>query len=242
MSSSIVLMQFPISKKAKVANHSFFCLKLETYLRAANIDYTVQYFNRPPSTLKPKGKLPVLVIDGEMIPDSEFIIKSLKLKKGIDLDSKLDSIQLADSIAYKKMIEDHFNFIQAYFRWALDDNWEKTKDIFFKGLPAPLKLFVPELARKPVIKALWGQGLGRHSVKELLELTDNCLFALSEKLGEKDFFFGSEVSSLDCTAFGSLANLYRTELAPQMTELAQKYTNLKDFSDRLTRLYFPERN
>ena len=78
-----------------IPNLSPFCCKIETYLRMANIDYTI----KPSLPLgAPKGKLPYIEDSGQALADSRFIITHLKSSHK-NLDSELNDAELATSLA-----------------------------------------------------------------------------------------------------------------------------------------------
>ncbi len=80
-----------------------FCVKVETYLRMANLPYEKL------STLPlkgPKGKLPFIEDHGNKIADSRFIIDYLKKTYGDTLDRDLDNSQKAIAEAMQRLIED----------------------------------------------------------------------------------------------------------------------------------------
>lgn len=62
-------------------NMSPFCVKLETYLRMAKIEYEKPKFD---FSKAPKGKIPFVGIDGKCIRDSGLIIQ--ELKKNLETD------------------------------------------------------------------------------------------------------------------------------------------------------------
>ena len=70
----ITLYQF--SPVWGLPNTSPFCLKVETYLRMTEVPYEIKFVMDPRKS--PKGKLPVIKMNGETIPDSELIIDYLK--------------------------------------------------------------------------------------------------------------------------------------------------------------------
>jgi glutathione S-transferase len=73
-----MLKLYQFSPRWNIPNTSPFCLKLETYLRMAQIPYTNKYVNDPRKS--PKGKLPYILDDGKKIADSNLIIDYLQLK------------------------------------------------------------------------------------------------------------------------------------------------------------------
>lgn len=68
----ITLFQFPAA--FNVPNASPYCLKLETWLRLAGLEYQVKVVSDPRKA--PKGKLPYVRIEGEAIGDSEIVIRT----------------------------------------------------------------------------------------------------------------------------------------------------------------------
>src|SRR5215213_3908092 len=90
----VVVVQFP---DIWGRNVSPFGLKLEAWLRLADIPYTVQ----PSTDLRkaPKGKLPYIRDDGRTIGDTTLIIEHLKATRGIDPDAGLDTRERAESLA-----------------------------------------------------------------------------------------------------------------------------------------------
>ena len=67
-------------------NPSAFCVKLETYLRMADISYELVY-GEPREG--PKGKIPWIDDDGYLLGDTTFIIDYLKKTYGDPLDARL---------------------------------------------------------------------------------------------------------------------------------------------------------
>lgn len=72
MSETIVLYQFPPCKA--VANISFFCLKVETFMRMNAIPHQIESEIDPSKA--PKGKFPYITHQGREIPDSSYILDS----------------------------------------------------------------------------------------------------------------------------------------------------------------------
>ncbi len=73
MTSSTVLHQFPAM--LGLPNASPFCMKLETFLRLAGLDYTIAEEDDP--RVSPTKRLPFIEADGRVIPDSEACIRYL---------------------------------------------------------------------------------------------------------------------------------------------------------------------
>lgn len=221
-----------------VCDPSPFCAKMEAYLKMADIPYNVHSGSKYIRGA-PKAKLPYIKDDDIIIADSTFIIRYLERKHDGILDGHLNSEQRAAAHAFTKMIDENLYWTMVYSRWALDHNWVILKELFFGFLPFPLKFFIPNKVRKSLLKTLNGQGIARHSAEEVAEIGDWDLAALSDFLGDKEYFFGDRPSSLDAAAFGILAQmvLLKTFTAP-VFDKARSYKNLVDFTNRIQGKFF----
>ncbi|WP_052141193.1 Tom37 metaxin N-terminal-like domain-containing protein [Pseudoalteromonas piratica] len=108
----------------------------------------------------PKKKFPVAIIDKELIADSNIILATLE--KNAKHDADLTKEQHAIGYLIKELVEEKLYWCLVYSRWVDDDFWPLTKQELFSKMPALLKLFVPNLVRKNLIKSIYAQGLGRH--------------------------------------------------------------------------------
>jgi len=70
----------------------------------------------------------------------------------------------------------------------------------------PLKLkLLKLLAPRKVKKTLHEQGLGRYAYDDMIRLVQDDLRNVSTYLGTKAFYLGDEMTEVDCTIFGFLA-------------------------------------
>ncbi len=220
-----------------VADPSPFVLKTQTFMRMVNIPYesigSAQNLQK-----SPKGKLPFIKDNKEIISDSFFILNHLTAKHAIDLDDHLTPEQLAQTHFISKSIEESLYWCAVYFRWIYEENWQFIKKEFFGKMPFPLNKIVPIIAQKGVKKSLHGHGLGRHSEQEILLIAEKHLEALSVFLGEKKYCFGDKPSSLDATVYAFLAEIILVSLDSPLSERAKKYKNLVNYSQRMHDQYF----
>ena len=108
-----MLILYQLERTWGIPNLSHFCCKTETYLRMADIKYTV----RPTLPLfAPKGKLPYIEDGTFKLADSRFIIRHLKTKYH-DLDQELSPTELAHSLAMQRLLEEHLFWATMYSRW-----------------------------------------------------------------------------------------------------------------------------
>ena len=109
-----------------ISDLSPFCVKLETYLRMANLPFETVIGDTQKA---PKKKLPYIEHDGQMIGDSDLIIAYLKEAFGDQLDADLTPEERSLSVAFQSMIDEHFYFVLIYWRWQEERNWQLYKPI-----------------------------------------------------------------------------------------------------------------
>ncbi len=128
----VVVVQFP---DLWGRNVSPFGLKLEAWLRLADIPYTVE----PSTDLRraPKGKLPYVRDEGRLIGDTTLIVEHLKASRGIDPDAGLSARDRAEALALQRLLEEHFYFALVYSRWIDEAGWATLAPAFFGRFPFP---------------------------------------------------------------------------------------------------------
>ena len=97
-----------------------FVTKAETLLRMSKLPFekALMSFSKAP-----KGKIPYIEDDGQLLGDSTLIRWHLEKKYGIDFDQGLTAEQLAIAWAFEKMAEDNLYWASVYFRWMIDANF-----------------------------------------------------------------------------------------------------------------------
>lgn len=220
-----------------VADPSPFILKVDAYMRMANIAYE-NIPNVDNLRKAPKGKLPFITDGDTTIADSQFIIAYLQKKYQVELDSGLSAEQKGIAYLMGKALDEDLYWCLVYSRWAQNDTWPLVKKAFFGSMPFPLKFLVPIIARKGVMSALQKQGLGRHSNEEINIIADKTFSALSEVLADKKYFFADSPCTFDATAFGFLSQFINVSLNNEMNDLARNYSNLVSYCNNIREKYY----
>ena len=214
-----------------------FVLKVETYLRMTGIPFKTVIKNDPRKA--PKQKLPVILDEGQEIPDSGAIIAHLKKKHGDKLDEKLDASQRGVAHAVRRMLEESAYFVMVYARWVYPPGWKITREVFFGKMPALLRAFLPGMIQKNIKKTLHGQGIGRHSHEEIMAFGKADLDALSQILGDKPYLLGNEPTSIDAVGYGFLAQVMYTPFEDEVVTYAKTLKNLLAYTNRMRDRYYP---
>ena len=217
-------------------NASPFCMKMETYLRMAALPF--ELVNSGNVMKAPKHKLPYIDDGGTVVADTTFIIEYLKGRYGDPLDAALSPAERAVATALQRLIEENLYWAVVQMRWAEPAGWAKTREAFFGTMPAPLRWFVPALARRGLLAEMRGHGMGRHSVAEIHAIGCRDVTAIADFLADKPFMLGEQPTSLDATAHAFLANLLWAPVDSPIQRLARSRPTLQAYCERMKARYF----
>lgn len=206
-----------------------FCMKLECYLRLTGTPHEVRGADFRKA---PKGKIPFVEIDGELMGDSQLIIERLKVRDGDPLDGWLTDEQRAIGHAVRRMVEEGMYFVGVYARWIDDGGWKVLRPAFALNLPAPLRPIMP-LIRRRVRNALIAQGTGRHKPEEIWALGRRDLAAIATLLGDKAWLFGDRPCSVDCSLWAFLEALAAFPYESPQKHNYVAHPNLVAYRDRI---------
>ena len=215
-----------------------FNVKIETYLRMVKIPYEIV------ETLPlkaPKGKLPYIEDGSLRMADSSFIMDYLKEKYGDEMDQRLTEEERAGSLSIQRLLEDHLYWVGMYARWQYTDaNWQVNKKAIFGGMPVVIRDIAATVYWRLIKKQIRGQGMARHTEKEVFHLGCVDLDALSSLLSDKRYFMGEKVASIDAIAFGMLINTIFHPIESPVKKHGKSKQNLVDYYCRMMTEFYPE--
>jgi glutathione S-transferase len=224
----VVVVQFP---DVWGRNVSPFGLKLEAWLRLADIPYTVQ----PSMDLgkAPKGKLPYIRVEGRTIGDTTLIVEHLKATRGIDPDAGLTRRERAEAMAMQRLFEEHLYFIMVWSRWIDEAGWGTLAPAFFGRVPLPARGLVAARYRRKVRRMLEAQGIGRHRPKEIYAMARADLQAVADFLEDRPFLMGEQLTTVDAVAYGFLANILYVPFETELKRLAEAHPTLVTYCEAM---------
>ena len=215
-----------------------FVIKLELWMKMAGIEY--QSVVDGDTRKAPKGKLPYIKLDGETIGDSELIIDRLKQKFDADVDAGLTAEQQAHSHLLTRLMHDSFYWALVTCRWVEESGWNQVRPSLFGALPKPLQIIVPPLVRRGIKKSLHGQGFGRHSRDEKMQMARNDIDTLETMLGDQLFFLGDEPHTVDASVQAFLIAFIGPPIDNPVKEYLLTKPTLLAYYQRMNERYYPE--
>ena len=230
----IKLYQFPSAWD--LPNPSPFCMKLEVFMRLADIPYEIVTLADPRKA--PKGKLPYIEHEGRQIADSHICLRYLTETFEVELDEHLSPAEKATGFALQKMLDEHFYWCVIYSRWMDDRIWPNLRQALFGNLSPVVRQILPNIVRRNIRKTLHAQGIGRHDQAEIYRQAAECLQAVSEFLGDKPFLFGEQPTSHDATVYRYVANAIQVPFDTEMQRAKDRLPNLMPYCRRMQQRCF----
>lgn len=219
-----------------------FVVKVETYLRM-----TGQPYESVSGDVRkaPRKQLPLVEIDGKIVPDSGNIVDLLESRRAEKLDAHLDARQRAIGTAFKAMLEEYLYFGILYMRWVTDDGWAVFEPTLREmlgtfGVPGMLRGLVSGQARKGTVERTTKQGIGRRPRSEVVAICQQLLDALSVQLGEGPFFLGDRPTTYDATVYAFAAGSLCPAFDNEVRKHAATKTNLVSYEKRMKDAYWKD--
>jgi glutathione S-transferase len=212
-----------------VTSLSPFCVKVECYLKMTGVPYTTR---KADFRKAPKGKVPFIEDDGQVLGDSQFIIEHLKRKHGDPLDAKLSPEQLATGHLVRRVLEESTYFHIGYLRWADEEGWRVYRPLFEAMFPPVVGKVVVPMIRRDVQRSLKAQGLSRHRPEEIVELGKADVSAVATVLGDKAFLLGEAPTSFDATLYAFIKSIIAFPVDSPLKRFTLAQPNLVRYCER----------
>lgn len=229
----ITLHQYPAA--FGLSSLSPFCIKVEFFLKVANLPYKTHVELNPAKG--PKGKMPFISDEGKKIPDSSFIIDYLMEKHSLEHLGIENPKEQAQALAFKMMIEDALYFGLLYSRWVDPIGFKRVKSEFKPLFPPMIGGPFLDFIRRNLVKQSKAQGLGRHSSSEVYNIGEKQISALSVLLGENEFFFENKVTYFDATSYAFLSTILKQPIESPIKKMVLSHPNLCEYVARLDILF-----
>lgn len=212
-----------------------FVIKAMALLRLAHLEFRTQQGGL---FRAPKGLLPFIDDDGEIVSDSTFIRFHIERKYRFDFDASLDASARAIAWSVEKLVEDHLYWALLDLRWAHRANFSRGIARMFEVLPRPLRPLARTVLRRRTIARTRGHGMGRHSRAEIEHLAIRDLGAVAAILADKPFLMGDQPCAADAAVFGMIAALLTPVLESPVIDAARKQSTLVRYRNRMMNFLF----
>jgi len=220
------------------------CLSLLTFLRFCDKSHSTENIeivkcNNP--NMSTNG-LPFIMHgpDREVLTGTLLIMNYL-MDNGFPLKHRLMPAEKAETIAFTLLVEEKLNDILLYNWWDLPENYKEVIKLPHYNVNCfPLNLILPKIKGQNVATRLSNfHGWDKYQIHERV---DNIYKALSDRLGDSTYFFGSDPTPLDAIVFGHLIIHIKATFPSSSMLLVhlKKYPNLHKFCANIYQTYWGE--
>ncbi|KAJ1370196.1 hypothetical protein KIN20_031876 [Parelaphostrongylus tenuis] len=237
-SGIVYLYQFPRTRI--LPSPSAPCLKVETWLRMAEIPYeNIPCFI---SVRSKEGTLPFVEFEGVEYPDSSFIIRDLTRILGVKLEDHLNDEQKAVSRAFEELAHNSLLVSHKVFRLENVSEFAELLPPSLYGIFSPIivALFKRRFVSMTTSMLTW-TAIGKHSREEQIGIGSDDIRAISKYLGSKHYFTGFKPTRIDATLFAVLAQIVYAPYENEHLEIIKKECpNIMEYVERIKNRYWPD--
>ncbi|CCW65999.1 unnamed protein product [Phytomonas sp. Hart1] len=207
------------------------CVKIETFLRLANIPYVAHLVDD--SSLSPNTQMPFIVCDGMPLAGSDFIIQYLTTRFNVLMDDHLTPQERSAGRLLQKMVETRINNGLNRLIFIEDQNCAKKVLNETKAFPLSSILLARNI-RRSILKELDFAGYAQMERKKHDEEFLDAVQSLERCLRQTLFTFGVRPTSFDCSVYAWLH--VARELGPHGLALTfiKKSDTIGQYIDRMT--------
>jgi glutathione S-transferase len=211
------------------------CAKVHMALHFKGLEYTVYNCKslKDVKRFNARGRVPALVIDGEVTVDSSDILTELDRRwpeTPLMPDSPRDRA-LCDLI--EDWTDDVLYFYGLTLRWCDEEGFAWLKPAAFGAMPPPLIWFVPSLIRRQIQARATGQGTGLKPMSVVKQEFSDKLQMTSDLLGEQQFLLGDQITRADISLAATIDQTQIPGLPQALAVDLGQWPNLKDWLQRL---------
>lgn len=187
-----------------VADNNGYGLKIFAFLRLVGLPFAHEHLFDASSA--PRGQLPYIVDDGEIVGDSETIVAHLTRKYGLTIDAALSERQRALSLLVTRLLDDLY-WVMSFSRWKDERHWPAFRAALLREHPSLTEDGLAR-ARDYNFQRYFFQGIGRCEPDAAYERGLADLAVLAGLIAEGGFVHGAEPTGIDAGIYGFIANIH----------------------------------
>lgn len=214
------------------------CLAVQAYLKMCNLEFQIEPRSNA-EYMSPSGRVPFIQCGAFVVSDFDGIVNFVNTK-GTSLSEELEATDKADMRAYISLVNNVLVNAEQYICWCDPTTLNTiTKPRYGSIYPWPLNYILNWQKQSQVTKKLKVLGWYNKSLDEVLGEVKNCCEALSERLENKQYFFGERPNELDALVFGHIFTIITTPLPNNtLANIVNEYPTLVSLCKRIEIRYF----
>lgn len=192
----------------------------------------------------PSGCLPAFTCSEGTFTNFSSMTAFLR-KQNYSSDHDLSARQCSDVMAYEHLLQEKLLPALIYFWWVEPKSYHAViHSWFYSHMQYPFKIWVPSNKHKAateLIEVLVDEPDDPIAVEtQLLRQAQECLTMISNRLGEREYFFGRSPSAIDALLVAYLAMLLKVDLKmPALQNHVKACPNLSRYVFKCLQRFFP---
>ncbi|ESP02991.1 hypothetical protein LOTGIDRAFT_185769 [Lottia gigantea] len=214
------------------------CLSVKTFLHMCSLDFHTE-LRINAEEMSPSGKVPFIHVGAFLVAELDPIIAFVNTR-GFHLSRELNESERSEMRAYMALIENILVNAELYLAWVDETVSEEiTKPRYGYVHPWPLNRLLPWQKQRSMKARLKSISWSNKTIDEVCEEVKTCCQALSEKLDNKQYFFGTRPTELDALVFGHLYTILTTRLpVSRFAVIVEGFSNLAAFCKRVEENFY----
>jgi glutathione S-transferase len=205
-----------------VADNNGYGLKVFAFLKLTGVPFTHQHIFD--ATAAPRGQLPYIVDDGEIIGDSDTIIAHLIRKYCLKIDEGLSAAQRDISHLITRMLDDLY-WVMSYSRWQDERFWPAFRAALLQEHPSLTEEGLRKAKEFNSLRYHY-QGIGRYAPSAAYARGIADLQVLANLIPADAYLHGKKPTSIDAAIYGFIANIYFYDIDTPLKQFVASCPNL----------------
>lgn len=205
-----------------VADNNGYGLKVFAFLKLAGVPFIHEHIFD--ASAAPRGQLPYIADDGEVIGDSGTIIAHLIRKYRLDIEARLTVAQRDTSLLVARLLDDLY-WVMSYSRWKDERFWPLFRDALLNQHPGLTEEGLSK-AREFNFQRYHFQGIGRFEPSDAYARGLADLEVLAHLLPMDGYLHGPRPTSVDAGIYGFIANICFYPIPTPLKQFVDAQANL----------------
>ncbi|XP_045782482.1 uncharacterized protein LOC123879030 isoform X1 [Maniola jurtina] len=181
------------------------CLAVQAFLKMCNLPFEVE-MRWNAEFMSPSGRVPFIKCGAFVVSELEPIVQ-FAANKNVSLCARLSTEERAEMRAYMSLITNVLVNAELYISWVDQDTFNAVTRVRNSSVyPWPLGWLQTRSKRSSVIKRLKALHWHDKILDQVLADVEQCCNSLSQRLGDRDYFFGTP-TPLDALIYGHVRAL-----------------------------------
>jgi glutathione S-transferase len=205
-----------------VADNNGYGLKVFAFLKLAGVAFTHEHVFD--ASVAPRGQLPYIDDDGDIVGDSEAIIAHVTARYRLRIDAMLTPAQRTTNLLVTRMLDDLY-WVMSYSRWKDERFYPAFRDAFM-AQHSRIDAAGLDQARDYNAQRYFFQGIGRYTPEQAYARGIADLRALADLIPADGYLHGADPTSIDAGIYGFVANIHFYPIATPLKAAMSAHPNL----------------